>query len=227
MLRYNINLLPDFYSVRNKEAIDYSFQGMQDKKCLVFFDNGFKSTQVKNKEVIGELVWDGFLLFLNRNISLKDINNGIDLFDERLVALQRMNSNIKANNEETRQYILEKLQSNNIEYEIMGDLNLVSGNCITYDMWSTRNKSVINDAIDCIGKSEVNYFPNDRFKFKISFNKSLDVIFDYEHVGEVVLENNNQVIVIKLLNNNFKLKDKMDDLLEKGYEITLKELKDI
>lgn len=224
MLRYDINLLPDFYSVRNKEAIDYSFEGMQDKKCLVFFDNGFKSTQVEDKEVIGELVWDGFLLFLNRNISLKDINNGIDLFDERLVALQRMNNNIKANNEEIRQYILDKLQSNNIEYEIMGDLNLVSGNCITYDMWSTRNKIVINDAIDCIGKSEVNYFPNDRFNFKICFNRSLDVLFNYEHIGEIQLENDKQLLVIKLLNNKCSMKNKMDILKEKEHNISLKEL---
>lgn len=226
-MEYNINHLPDFYSVRNKEAIDYSFEGMHDKKCLVFFDNGFKSTKVSDKQITGELVWDGFLLFLNKNISLKDINEGIGLFDERLVGLQRMDNNIKANNAEIKEYIIDKLEKNNIDYELMNDENLVTGNCIRYDMWSTRNNSVINDAMDCIGNASVNYFPNDRFNFKISFNKSLYVAFNYEHVGEVVLENNNQIIVIKLLNNKFKLKDKMDGLIEKGYEITLKKLKDI
>ena len=35
---YNINKLPDFYSVRNFEQIDYSLEGMSFKKCFAFFD---------------------------------------------------------------------------------------------------------------------------------------------------------------------------------------------
>lgn len=48
--KYDINSLPDFFSVRNKEQIDYAFEGMEDKQCFVFFDNGFDSTYVETNK---------------------------------------------------------------------------------------------------------------------------------------------------------------------------------
>lgn len=47
---YDINSLPDFFSVRNNEQIDYAFEGMENKKCFVFFDNGFTSTYVETNK---------------------------------------------------------------------------------------------------------------------------------------------------------------------------------
>lgn len=38
MKELNINELPDFYSVRNKEQIDYSLEGLENMKCFAFFD---------------------------------------------------------------------------------------------------------------------------------------------------------------------------------------------
>ncbi len=157
-------------------------------------------------------MWDGFLLFLNKNISLKDINNVVNLFDERLVGLQRMENGVKANNDNIKKYIINKLEKNNINYELMEDEKIVDGNCITYDMWSTRNKDVLKDAIDCIGECNAKYVESDNFNFKISFNKSLDVIFDYNHLGEIILKNDNQLIVAKLLNNNGHLNDKINEI---------------
>lgn len=212
--KYDINCLPDFFSVRNKEQIDYAFEGMEDKKCFVFFDNGFKSNNVNVEDKKGELVWDGFLLFLNKSISLKDINNKVNLFDERLVGLQRIDNDKKANDENIRKYIINKLNENNINYELMGDKKIVNGNCITYDMWSTRDKTVLKDAVECIGECDVKYISDDNFSFKISFNKSLNVIFDYNHLGEIILKNDSQLIVSKLLNNDSGLNDKINKIYQ-------------
>lgn len=214
MKTYNINYLPDFFSVRDREQIDYAFEEMNDKKCYVFFNNGFKSNTVNTEDKKGELLWDGFLLFLNKNISLKDINNEVNLFEERLVGLQRMDNDVKANSEDIKCYIINKLKENNIDYELMEDEKKVNGNCITYDMWSTRNKDVLKDAIECIGEYNAYYVENDNFNFKISFNKSLNVIFEYNHLGELSLENDKQLIVMKLLNNDSGLNNKINKIYQ-------------
>ena len=43
VMDYDRNKLPDFYSVRNYEQVDYSLEGLEGKKCYAFFDNGFTS----------------------------------------------------------------------------------------------------------------------------------------------------------------------------------------
>ena len=51
-MKYNVNKLPDFFSVRNKEQIDYSLEGLEGKKCFAFFDNGFTSNIIEpNKRI--------------------------------------------------------------------------------------------------------------------------------------------------------------------------------
>ena len=154
------------------------------------------------------------MLFLNKDISLKDINNGVNLYDERLVGLQITDNNAKANSEDIKNYITNKLKENNIDYELMDDEKIVNGNCITYDMWSTRNKDVLKDAIECIGEYNARYIANDNFNFKISFNKSLNVIFDYNHLGELSLKNDKQLIVMKLLNNDSGLNNKINRIYQ-------------
>ncbi len=105
-MEYNINKLPNFYSVRNLEQIDYSLEGLEGKKCYAFFDNGFTSNILEGNKRDMRFVWDGFLLFVDYNITLDDIRNGVDLFDSRLVALQRTNLlRKKFNTEEIREYI--------------------------------------------------------------------------------------------------------------------------
>ncbi len=42
MQTYNINYLPDFFSVRNKEQIDYAFEEMNDKYFLIMVLNLIK-----------------------------------------------------------------------------------------------------------------------------------------------------------------------------------------
>ncbi len=46
-MQYDTNKLPDFYSVRDFEQIDYSLEGMEGKKCYCFFDNGFTSNVIE------------------------------------------------------------------------------------------------------------------------------------------------------------------------------------
>ena len=90
-----LNICTFFY----KYQIDYN-----KKKCYTFFDNGFKSTIIapNNRDI--RFIWDGFLLFVDSDITLNDIKNGTNLYNSRLVALQRTRLNgEKANNYEVRQ----------------------------------------------------------------------------------------------------------------------------
>ncbi len=203
---YDINKLPDFYSVRNFEQIDYAFADMQGKKCYCFFDNGFSSNIIEpNKREI-KFIWDGFILFTDKDCSLQDIEQGIDLSNARLVALQRTSViGEKFNNHNVRNYILEKLESYGITYEIMPDTRMVEGYPSKCDLWSTRDSSVLLDAMDCTGDGDAYYFKNDDFKFEIVFNISKIPKFLYSHQGALVLKGANDVAISRLLCNDKEL----------------------
>ena len=44
---YECEKLPDFYSVRDIDQINYSLQDMENKKCYLFLDNGFSSNVIE------------------------------------------------------------------------------------------------------------------------------------------------------------------------------------
>ncbi len=205
--KYDMNYLPDFFSVRNKDQIDYAFEGMEDKKCFVFFDNGFDSTFVETNTREIKYIWDGFLLFVDKNVDLEDIKNGINLHDARIMALQRTRYFNKANTGDVRNYILDKLRNNKIKYEIMPDKNEVSGYPARGDMWSTRDETVLNDAIDCIQDGTATFYPLSEFSYNIKFSQTNIPNFNYEHTGGIVLKNGEQFILIRILNNDNILSD--------------------
>lgn len=186
-MSYDINKLPDFYSVRNLEQIDYSFEGMDDKKCYLFFDNGFSSNVIEPNKRDIKFIWDGFILFTDKNVFLENMQNDINLHNSRLVALQRTNLlGEKFNNEDIRNYILDKLIKQNIPFVIMPDINLVDGYPSKCDLWSTRDSSVLLDAVDCVGEGDAYYFKNNDFKYEITFNYSKIPPFKYSHHGALV-----------------------------------------
>lgn len=208
--KYDINCLPDFFSVRNKEQIDYAFEGMEDKQCFVFFDNGFDSTYVETNKRDIKYIWDGFLLFVDKDISIEDIKNGVNLHDARIMALQRTRYFDKANTSDVRNYILEQLQNNNMKYSIMPDKNEVSGYPAKGDMWSTRDETVLNDAIDCIQDGMATFYPLSSFAFNIKFKETKLPVFNYVHNGGIVLNNEEQFILIRILDNDNVLSDYID-----------------
>lgn len=213
-MRYDINKLPDFFSVRNYEQIDYALEGMEGKKCYCFFDNGFSSNIIESNKRNIKFIWDGFILFVDSNITLEDIENGIDLYNGRLVALQRTNLLGKTfNNNEIRQYIINQLQNKSIEFEIMKDSKQVDGYPSKCDLWSTRNSSVLLDAIDCVGVGDAYFFQNTDFKYEISFNKSKIPDFVYSHLGAIVLRGENSVAISRLIHNNQKLQDYLESIV--------------
>ena len=52
-----------------------------------------------------KFIWDGFLLFVDSDVTIEHIKNGIDLYNGRLVALQRITpistQSIASNNTDT------------------------------------------------------------------------------------------------------------------------------
>ena len=95
---------------------------------LLFFDNGFASNIIEPNKRDIRFLWDGFILFTDKETTLEDMKNGINLYDSRLVALQRTDIfGRKANTEEVREYILRKLTEHEITFEILNDKNEVSG----------------------------------------------------------------------------------------------------
>lgn len=211
-MKYNINKLPDFYSVRNYEQLDYSLEGMEGKKCFMFFDNGFKSNIIEPNKRDIKFIWDGFILFTDKDISLNDIRNGVDLFDGRLVALQRTLKG-KFNTNDVRSYIANKLMSQKIPFEIMTDINLVDGYPSGCDLWSTRDYSVLVDAIDCVGEGNAYYFKNNDFNYKITFNNSKLPEFDYKHNGAIVLRGENSTAISRLLLNDTNLHESLEKII--------------
>ncbi len=211
---YNTNNLPDFYSVRSYDQIDYSFKGLKGKKCYTFFDNGFKSTIIdpNNRDI--RFIWDGFLLFVDSDITLNDIKNGTNLYNSRLVALQRTRLNgEKANNYEVRKYILNKLMEEDIITQIMNDKQEVNGYPSKSDLWSTRDTSVLIDAIDCVGNGKAYLFQNTNFEFKISFPDSKLPELNYKHNNAIVLKSENSVAICRLISNNINLQTYLKQIL--------------
>lgn len=214
MEEYN-NRLPDFYSVRNQEQIDYSFDGMEGKKCFLFFDNGFTSNIVEPNNRDMRFIWDGFYLFVDQDTTLSDIQSGIDLYDSRLVALQRTNVlGNKSNNREVREYIVEKLKEMNIPFEIMNDANLVDGYPTSCDLWSTRDMSVLIDAMDTVGEGKAYYYQSSFLKFKISFNESGIPTFTYNHNGALVLKGSDTTAISRLVENDENLKSILENIIK-------------
>lgn len=214
MEEYN-NRLPDFYSVRNQEQIDYSLAGMEGKRCFLFFDNGFTSNVVEPNNREMRFIWDGFYLFVDRDTTLSDIQSGIDLYDSRLVALQRTSVlGNKSNNREVREYIVEKLKAMNIPFEIMNDVNLVDGYPTSCDLWSTRDMSVLIDAIDTVGEGNAYYYQSASFKFKISFNESGIPTFTYNHDGALVLKGSDSKAISRLVDNDENLKSILENIIK-------------
>jgi len=213
-MQYDVNKLPDFFSVRNFEQIDYSLEGMEGKKCYCFFDNGFASNIIEPNKRDMKFIWDGFILFVDSDISLDDIRNQTNLFDARLVALQRTNLlGKKFNTDEVREYILNKLEEKNISYEIKNDSKNVDGYPSKCDLWSTRDYSVLVDAIDCVGMGNAYYFKNSDFHYEITFNESGLPSFLYSHLGALVLRGENSLAISRLIVNNQGLEDNLEKII--------------
>lgn len=207
--------LPDFYSVRNKEQIDYSFEGMEGKKCFLFLDNGFVSNVIEPNKRDMRFIWDGFYLFVDQSMTIDDLESGINLYDERLVALQRTNIHgIKSNNIEIKNYIVRKLEDMNIPYEIMPDINLVDGYPTSCDLWSTREVSVLIDAIAQVGEGKAYYYQNTSFQFQIEFKTSDIPNFLYKHDGALVLKGEYEKAISRLVENNEALKELLNDIVK-------------
>lgn len=199
--------LPDFYSVRNREQIDYSFEGMKGKKCLLFLDNGFTSSIIEPNKRDMRFIWDGFYLFVDEATSIEDLKAGLDLYHDRLVALQRTSvRGIKSNNSEVKQYLVQKLEEMNIPYEVMPDTNLVDGYPTSCDLWSTRDSSVLIDAMDTVGEGEAYYYQNSLFQFRIKFLESGIPDFYYKHDGAVVLKGSGDKAISRLVESDANLK---------------------
>lgn len=212
---YGINKLPDFFSVRNKEQIDYSMEGMEGKKCFCFFNNGFSSNIINGSTRDIRFIWDGFILFTDYNVSVEDLQNEIDLYDSRLVALQRTNlQGQKANSDDVLKYIIGKLNEKGISYEVMPDKKEPIGNYPSKcDLWSTRDESVVIDAINCAGNGDA-YFINDTlFEYTISFNESGIKPLVYSHKGAVVLRGENSTVISRLICNNEYLREKLEEIV--------------
>lgn len=222
-MKYDINKLPDFFSVRNKEQIDYSLEGLEGKRCFAFFDNGFTSNIIEPNKRDIRFIWDGFLLFVDQDITLDDIRDGVDLFDERIVALQRTSVlGNKANTEDVREYIMNSLQEKNIPVEVMPDKKEVTGYPSKCDLWSTRDESVLFDAIDCVGSvGDAYYFSNEDFRYEIEFNESNLPSFPYSHKGAVVLRGENSTAIARLVCNDENLCEHLERVIgeEKLYSI--------
>lgn len=217
---YDINKLPDFFSVRNYDQIDYSMEGMEGKKCYCFLDNGFSSNIIEPNKRDIKFIWDGFILFTDPTTTLEDIQNGIDLYNSRLVALQRTNVlGKKANTEEIKEYILKKLEENNNSIEIMEDKKDVSGYPSKCDLWSTRDSSVLIDVIDNVKEGESYYFKNADFHYSITFNKSNIPSFNYSHQGALVLRGENNTAIARLICNDKNLQEYLESTIgeEKMY----------
>lgn len=121
--------------------------------------------------------------------------------------MQRTKYFKKANSADVRSYILQKLEKNRIPYLIMSDKNEVSGYPSKGDMWSTRDESVLNDAIDCIETGMATFYPLSEFSFNICFPDTNLPDFKYIHKGGIVLENGEQFILIRILDNDNGLLD--------------------
>ncbi|MDE6292844.1 MAG: hypothetical protein K2L98_04100 [Bacilli bacterium] len=215
-MEYNRNYLPDFYSVRNKDQIDYAFEGMENKKCLLFFDNGFTSNIIEPNKRDIRFIWDGFLLLVDKEISIDDIKDGINLHDERLVALQRMSvRGNKSNSQDIREYMVNKLKSMGIPYEIMPDKRDVDGYPSQCDLWSTRDESVLIDATTCTGDGQAFYFNDAMFTYKITFSSSGLPDMLYEHTGAIVLRGENETAISRLLNNDNNLRSYLEGIVGK------------
>lgn len=211
-MKYDSNKLPDFFSVRNYEQINYSLEGMEGKKCYCFFDNGFSSNIIEPNKRDIKFIWDGFIMFVDPNITIENMKEGADLFNGRLVALQRTNLlGKKFNNIEVRKYIIDQLQQKNIEFEIMEDVKQVDGYPSQCDLWSTRDQSVLLDAIDCVGLGDAYFFQNSEFKYEISFNKSEIPTFVYSHLGAIVLHGENSTAISRLICNNQELQKYLEN----------------
>lgn len=213
-MKYDVNKLPDFYSVRDYTQVDYSLENMEGKKCFCFFDNGFNSNIIEPNKRDIKFIWDGFILLVDENVTLEDIRNGVNLYNARLVAFQRTNLlGKKFNDPELRSYILDLLNRKGIPFEIMEDEREVSGYPSRSDLWSTREFSVLLDAVDSIGSGGAFYFQNSDFHFEITFNKSNLPTFFYSHLGALVLHGENSTAISRLINNDNNLKDYLKKLV--------------
>lgn len=203
MINYDINKLPDFYSVRSTTQIDYAFEGMEGMQCLLFLDNGFCSTYVETNKRDIKYIWDGFVLFIPKDMTLDDIRNGVNLHDTRLMALQRTKYFEKANDDITKKYIISKIKKMGLTYKVMEDNNEIPiGYPAKGDMWSTRDESVLNDAIDCIETGMAIFYPLSEFSYSINFNSSNIPTLSYIHKGGIVLKNENDTILVRILDND-------------------------
>lgn len=153
-------------------------------------------------------------MFTDVDVTLEDIQNGINLYNARLIAFQRTNViGEKFNNDNVRNYILTKLKNQNIPFEIMPDTKLVDGYPSKCDLWSTRNASVLLDAIDCTGNGNAYYFKNENFRYEITFNQSNIPIFLYSHLGAIVLKGENNIAISRLLCNDKNLLNSLNEII--------------
>lgn len=214
MKELNINELPDFYSVRNKEQIDYSLEGLENMKCFAFFDNGFTSNIIEPNKRDIRFIWDGFLLFVNQDMALDDMRLGTNLWDARLVALQRTDLlGKKFNDFDIREYIMSKLEEKEIPVEVMPDKKEVDGYPSKCDLWSTREEDVLIDAIDVTGKGDAYYFKNADFDYRICFPVTSLPDFYYHHHGALVLKGKNSTAISRLILNDQNLQEHLENIV--------------
>lgn len=214
MMQIDSNKLPDFYSVRNKEQIDYSLEGLEEKRCFAFFDNGFTSNVIEPNKRDIKFIWDGFLLFVDTDITLDDIRNGEDLWDARIVAFQRTNLlGKKFNDSSIRKYIMDKLEEKEISVEVMPDKKEVEGYPSKCDLWSTREEDVLIDAIDVTGIGDAYYFKNSNFDYRISFSTTNLPDFYYHHHGALVLKGENSTAISRLILNDQNLQGHLENII--------------
>lgn len=210
----NINELPDFYSVRNKEQIDYSLEGLENMKCFTFFDNGFTSNIIEPNKRDIRFIWDGFLLFVNQDVTLDDMRLGTNLWDARLVALQRTDLlGKKFNDSDIREYIMSKLEEKEIPVEVMPDKKEVDGYPSKCDLWSTREEDVLIDAIDVTGKGDAYYFKNSDFDYRICFPVTSLPDLYYHHHGALVLKGENSNAISRLILNDQNLQGHLENVI--------------
>lgn len=187
---------------------------MEGYKCYCFFDNGFTSNVTEPNKRDIKFIWDGFILFTELNITLEDIRNGVNLYNSRLVALQRTNTlGKKFNGNDVRNYIITKLKEKSIPFEIMKDEKQTFGYPSQSDLWSTRDFSVLLDAIDCVGNGNAYYFKNSNFRYEITFNNSMIAPFLYSHNGAIVLHGESSTAISRLIFNNKELKNFLEEII--------------
>lgn len=94
----------------------------------------------------------------------------------------------------------------------MNDKQEFNGYPSKSDLWSTRDTSVLTDAMNCIGSGKAYFFKNANFEFKISFQDSKLTEFNYKHNSAIVLKGENSIAICRLITNGINLQTYLEKL---------------